>query len=75
MKVGSLVRVDYGDERGFGSPCIFLGYSGPSDEWMKLVDSNGRGFESHVDYVYPVKLKKEWMELVDPDGRKHDRNN
>ena len=70
MKVGSLVRVDYGDERGFGPPCIFLGYSdfyrsGP--EWMKLVDPSGRGFESHVDYVYPVKTKG--------DGKRYDCNN
>ena len=63
MKPGDLVRVYYGDERGFGPPCVFLGWTPRSyhsfrdPEWMNLVDPSGRKFESHVDYIYPVKAK------------------
>ena len=61
MKIGDLVRVNYEDERGFGPQCIFLGYSDsihPNPEWMKLVDPSGRRFESHIDYIHPVRLEK-----------------
>lgn len=63
MKIGDLVRVDYGEERGFGPPCIFLGFSKSCSpmvqaEWVKVVDPNGRTFEPHMDYVYPVRIEK-----------------
>lgn len=59
MEIGDLVRVDYGES--FGPPCIFLGYPRhrpnaiPSKEWLTLMDTQGRKFESHVDYIYPIK--------------------
>ena len=58
MEIGDLVRVDYGES--FGPPCIFLGWAHqrnamPSKEWLILMDTQGRKFESHVDYIYPIK--------------------
>ena len=61
MEIGDLVRVDYGES--FGPLCIFLGRSRTSRhdpdfaEWLILMDTQGRKFESHVDYIYPVKEK------------------
>ena len=60
MKVGDLVRVDYGGERGLGPACLFLGWaprkfhSFRDPEWMILLDTDGRKFESHVDFVFPL---------------------
>ena len=60
MEIGDLVKVDYGEN--FGPPCIFLGWTHrpnaiPSKEWLILMDTQGRKFESHIDYIYPVKEK------------------
>tara|TARA_Y100000310_G_scaffold41755_3_gene39062 strand:+ start:749 stop:946 length:198 start_codon:yes stop_codon:yes gene_type:complete len=59
MKVGDLVRVDYG-ESGFGPPCIFLGWvlrsyhSFRDPEWMNLLGPTGKKVEVHVDYIYRI---------------------
>ena len=60
MEIGDLVRVDYGES--FGPLCVFLGrtqWSGRDgfSEWLILMDTQGRKFESHVDYIYPIKEK------------------
>ena len=60
MKVGDLVRVDYGES--FGPPCIFLGrtqghWRDGFSEWLILMDTQRQKFESHVDYIYPIKEK------------------
>ena len=70
MRVGNLYRIDYGDERGFGPPCMFMGFSDScriDPEWARMMcQLTLRTFESHIDYIYPIKEKK----VVDSNKKK-----
>ena len=65
MEIGDLVKVDYGEN--FGPPCIFLGWTQlatfrhgiPSKEWLILMDTQGRKFEAHIDYIYRISKSKD----------------
>ncbi len=72
MEVGNLYRIDYGDERGFGPPAMFLGFSDScrvDPEWARMMcQLTLRTFESHIDYIYPIKRKKLLTETTKSDN-------
>ncbi len=72
MQVGDLYRVDYGEESGFGPPCMFMGFSDfhrTKPEWARMMcQLTLRTFESHTDYIYPIKEKKLLTETTKSDN-------